>query len=299
MASLTAPHRATHRPPAAPEARARSHAPQLLSSGAAPMWSSRGLGVGVRRPFRWTRIIQPHSVNLARQSCVGAKASTTCGFVGLVRTNHEPLYILLLIPCATGVALIALIHVSPPIISIAWGSPPTFASSVCAHCCRLCVSANPLLPVAAAPRRSVLASSRCDSASRRERPRGCAAKRDDEFSSPDTDYHATLQRGSCNAGNDITPGRAALREFDPAYVSCGSTPEVAVWATMSVSASSGQRPQMLTAAWCRTKCVAAKNDHAIIGRRSIRQSGFLESISVSRDIFRPAKRGKMHCSRQW
>ena len=70
MASLTAPHRATHRPPAAPEARARSHAPQLLSSGAAPMWSSRGLGVGVRRPFRWTRIIQPHSVNLARQSCV-------------------------------------------------------------------------------------------------------------------------------------------------------------------------------------------------------------------------------------
>src|SRR6516225_11562662 len=71
----------------------------------------------------------------------GAKASTTCGFVGLVRTNHEPL-ILLLIPCATGVALIALIHVSPPIISIAWGSPPTFASSVCAHCCRLCVSAN-------------------------------------------------------------------------------------------------------------------------------------------------------------
>ena len=29
---------------------------------------------------------------------------------------------------------------------------------------------------------------------RRERPRGCAAKRVDKFSSPDTDCHATLQR---------------------------------------------------------------------------------------------------------
>src|SRR5205823_2241508 len=38
----------------------------------------------------------------------------------------------------------------------------------------------------------------------------------------DVNCHATLPRGSCNGGDNITPGRAALRDFDPAHVSCGS-----------------------------------------------------------------------------
>src|SRR6516165_9475559 len=40
--------------------------------------------------------------------------------------------------------------------------------------------------------------------------------------------------------DDITPGRAALRDFKPAYVGSGSTPEVAVWALMSALADSGR-----------------------------------------------------------
>jgi hypothetical protein len=31
-------------------------------------------------------------------------------------------------------------------------------------------------------------------------------------------------KGVCNGGNDITPNRAALRDFNPAYVGSGSTP---------------------------------------------------------------------------
>src|SRR6516162_4725179 len=50
---------------------------------------------------------------------------------------------------------------------------------------------------------------------RRARPRRRAAKHGNEFSPPDIDCHATLQRGSCY-GDDITPGRAALRDFGPA-----------------------------------------------------------------------------------
>src|SRR5262245_32868878 len=63
---------------------------------------------------------------------------------------------------------------------------------------------------------------------RRERPRCRTAKRDDEFSSSDMDCHATLQRGSCNGGYDITSSRAALRDFTPAYVSSGSKAVLAV-----------------------------------------------------------------------
>src|SRR5262249_14822613 len=60
---------------------------------------------------------------------------------------------------------------------------------------------------------------------RRERPRYCrrTAKRDNEFPSSDADCHVTLPRGSCNREDDITPGRAALRDFKPAYVSKGAT----------------------------------------------------------------------------
>jgi hypothetical protein len=58
---------------------------------------------------------------------------------------------------------------------------------------------------------------------RRERPRDCrAAKRDDEFSSLDVDCHVTLPWGSCNGRDHITPSRAALRDFKPAYVGSGS-----------------------------------------------------------------------------
>jgi hypothetical protein len=37
------------------------------------------------------------------------------------------------------------------------------------------------------------------------------------------DCHATLPRGSCNGGDNITPGRAALRDFNPAYDRLGSS----------------------------------------------------------------------------
>jgi hypothetical protein len=57
---------------------------------------------------------------------------------------------------------------------------------------------------------------------RRERPSCRAAKRDDEFSSPDRYCHATLPRGACNGDDDITPGRAALRDFTPTYDRSGS-----------------------------------------------------------------------------
>src|SRR5262245_45832469 len=57
---------------------------------------------------------------------------------------------------------------------------------------------------------------------RRERPRRRAAKRDNELPPSDIDCHVTLPWGSCNGGNDITPGRAALRDFKPAYDCSGS-----------------------------------------------------------------------------
>src|SRR6516162_5815923 len=60
-----------------------------------------------------------------------------------------------------------------------------------------------------------------------------AAKRANECSPLDVICHSTLPQGSCNAGNNITPRRAALREFDPAYVSCGSQREVALFSLMS------------------------------------------------------------------
>ena len=52
---------------------------------------------------------------------------------------------------------------------------------------------------------------------RRERPCRCAAERDNELSSSDVACHVTLPWGSCNGRDDITPGRAALRDFKPAY----------------------------------------------------------------------------------
>src|SRR5262249_30673680 len=62
---------------------------------------------------------------------------------------------------------------------------------------------------------------------RRERPRGWqSAERGYKFPSSDVDCHVTLPRGSCNGGDDITPGRAALRDFKPAYDCSGSTTAV-------------------------------------------------------------------------
>jgi hypothetical protein len=52
---------------------------------------------------------------------------------------------------------------------------------------------------------------------RRERPRRRSVKRDDEFSTLDVNCHLT---------HDIIPSRAALRDFDPAYVGSGSTTAV-------------------------------------------------------------------------
>src|SRR5262245_47788276 len=57
---------------------------------------------------------------------------------------------------------------------------------------------------------------------RRERPRRRAAKRDNELPPSDMDCHVTLPWGSCNGGDDITPGSAALRDFKPAHDCSGS-----------------------------------------------------------------------------
>src|SRR5262249_6112934 len=60
---------------------------------------------------------------------------------------------------------------------------------------------------------------------RKRRPSGSrAAKRDNEFSPPGMDCHVTLPGGSCpcNGGDHINTSRAALRDFKPAYVCCGS-----------------------------------------------------------------------------
>src|SRR5262245_29714732 len=64
----------------------------------------------------------------------------------------------------------------------------------------------------------------------RERPCRRAAKRDNELPPSNMDCHVTLPWGSCNGGDDITPGRAALRDFKPAYDCSGSiaTDEVEV-----------------------------------------------------------------------
>jgi hypothetical protein len=62
---------------------------------------------------------------------------------------------------------------------------------------------------------------------RNERASGnSAAKRDNNFSPPDLDCHATLPRGSCNGEDDITPGRVALRDFATPYDWFGSQPAV-------------------------------------------------------------------------
>jgi hypothetical protein len=45
--------------------------------------------------------------------------------------------------------------------------------------------------------------------------------------------------GSCNGGNDITPGRAALRDFKLAYVGSGLKREATFFGLMSASASCG------------------------------------------------------------
>jgi hypothetical protein len=50
---------------------------------------------------------------------------------------------------------------------------------------------------------------------RDERASGNSApKRDNKSSPPDLDCHVTLPRGSCNGEDDITPGRAALPDFN-------------------------------------------------------------------------------------
>jgi hypothetical protein len=54
-----------------------------------------------------------------------------------------------------------------------------------------------------------------------------AAKRDNNFSPPDLDCHATLPRGSCNGRDHITTERAALRDFKPAYLGSGSNHDLA------------------------------------------------------------------------
>src|SRR5262245_58470634 len=56
----------------------------------------------------------------------------------------------------------------------------------------------------------------------RERPCRRAAERDNELPPLKMDCHVTLPRGSCNGGDDITSGRAALRDFDPSYAVSGS-----------------------------------------------------------------------------
>src|SRR5262249_15790176 len=56
----------------------------------------------------------------------------------------------------------------------------------------------------------------------RERPCRCAAKRDNELPPSDMDCHMTLPWGSCNGGDDITPGPAALRDFVAAGDRLGS-----------------------------------------------------------------------------
>ena len=43
-----------------------------------------------------------------------------------------------------------------------------------------------------------------------------------EFPPLDADCHVTVPWGSCNGGDDITPRRAALRDFKPAYDCSGS-----------------------------------------------------------------------------
>src|SRR5262245_54948130 len=45
-----------------------------------------------------------------------------------------------------------------------------------------------------------------------------------KFSPSDMDCHVTLPWGSCNGGDDITPGRAALRDFNRGYVGSGCAP---------------------------------------------------------------------------
>src|SRR5262249_54024363 len=75
-----------------------------------------------------------------------------------------------------------------------------------------------------------------------ERPCHRAAKRDDEFSSPDMDCHATLPKGACNGVDNITPGRAALREFKPAQVGLGSKALIAGLARPSADIRSSSKP---------------------------------------------------------
>src|SRR5437870_1351655 len=80
----------------------------------------------------------------------------------------------------------------------------------------------------------------------RERPSCRAAKRADKFSPLDVDCHVTLLWGSCNGGDDITPGRAALRDFKPAYGCSGSSSTHAVEATRPcLSASPRKRPSQI------------------------------------------------------
>src|SRR5262245_46412414 len=62
----------------------------------------------------------------------------------------------------------------------------------------------------------------------RERPCRCAAKRDNELPPSDMDCHVTLPWRSRNGGDNITPGRAALPDFKPAYDCSGSKPVIAV-----------------------------------------------------------------------
>ena len=86
----------------------------------------------------------------------------------------------------------------------------------------------------------ILSGGRCDSKksyhrhhrllrAHRERPSGRrTTKRGYELSPLDVDGHVTLPSGSYNGGTDITPGRAALRDFEPAYVGLGHFPPIQV-----------------------------------------------------------------------
>src|SRR5262245_48790481 len=73
----------------------------------------------------------------------------------------------------------------------------------------------------------------------RERPCRRAAKRDNELPPSNMDCHVTLPWGSCNGGDDITPGRAALRDFKPAYDCSGSSASIALRTRVRLSPDFG------------------------------------------------------------
>src|SRR5262247_3406039 len=96
------------------------------------------------------------------------------------------------------------------------------------------------------------------------------------------DCHVTLPWGSCNGGDDITPGSAALRDFKPAYDCSGS--------------NSALRPCRLQCPVCPKKdrrtqsrhcnpVVAAIRGTAVMERRSERYSGLMLAARMTSPHF--------------